>query len=292
MKKRCILRAPAKLNLHLQIGEKRRDGFHDINSLFVMVDLYDEIDAGSLKTGNDCRIIGDFNCANEDNLIYRAWSVFCEKAGKSYGVEFRVVKKIPSFAGLGGGSSDAAAALRILNLLCETGFNDDELADMGSRIGSDVPFFIKYPAAVIGGRGEKIKGIEAEKLDFILLQPDVEVSTKEAYGWVDENRKDVPPFMSQERIIEIYRGKEEEWRHFGNDFSAALKNRYDIFLQMEKSLNDLGAVFCSVTGSGSAVFGLFKSSSDAENAEKTLQNRYKFVQKIKSLDRIPNAILK
>ncbi|HAK45426.1 MAG TPA: 4-(cytidine 5'-diphospho)-2-C-methyl-D-erythritol kinase, partial [Spirochaeta sp.] len=214
MKQLCILKAPAKLNLHLQIGEKREDGFHGINSLFVMVDLYDEIDARSLTTGNDCRIIGDFNCTVENNLIYRSWKEFCRETGKKYGVEFNVKKNIPSFAGLGGGSSDAAAALRIMNFLFETGFDDEHLAVIGNRIGSDVPFFISTPAAIIGGRGENVRKIDPLVLDFVLIYPGVEIPTGEAYGWLDSLTENRVPFLSEDSIMKIYRGFPEGWTGF------------------------------------------------------------------------------
>ena len=291
MKKLCILKAPAKLNLHLQVGEKRQDGFHDINSLFVMVNLFDEISARSLKTGNDCRIIGDFNCPDADNLIYKAWVEFCREAGKSFAVEFNVEKNIPSFAGLGGGSSDAAAALKILNLLFETGFSNKQLEKIGSRLGSDIPFFFNGPAALIGGRGDVIKGIEPRRNDFLLINPEVEISTADAYRWVDNSPGRKPRFLTEERMLEIYTGNTDDWCNFTNDFSPVLKERYNIFSDIEDSLSGAGAVYRSITGSGSAVFGLFRGALEVKEAEKTLQNEYKFVQKIKSLDRIPYAIL-
>ena len=291
MEKRYVLKAPAKINLHLQVGLKRADGFHDINSLFIMVDLFDEINAGSLKTGNDCRIKGNFNCTVEENLIYKAWSEFCRSAGECFGIEFLVSKNIPSGAGMGGGSSDAAAALKLMNLLFDTRYDDSRLADIGGRIGSDVPFFFDSPAALIGGRGESVNGIKAVGLDLVAVHPGIGVSTGEAYRWVDELEEPRPDFISDERIIEIYNGNRDGYREFRNDFTGVLKQRYDVFGDIISDLEGEGAAYANVTGSGSAVFGLFESGAEAAKAEKNLQNRYKFVQKIKSLDRIPYAIL-
>ncbi|MDC7227043.1 MAG: 4-(cytidine 5'-diphospho)-2-C-methyl-D-erythritol kinase [Spirochaetales bacterium] len=291
MQKRCILKAPAKLNLHLQIGGKRADGFHDINSLFIMVDLFDEFDASSLKTGNDCRIIGDFNCKTEQNLIYKAWQLFCLEAGSKYGIEFRVRKNIPSFAGLGGGSSDAAAALKIMNNIFDVGFSDDQLIEIGCRLGSDVPFFLTSPAALISGRGEDVKEIDTEELHFVVVQPDVEISTAEAYGWIDSSEISRKPFLTQGEIIDIFRGPAGGYTAYSNDFEDELNARFDEFLKAESLLYNEGALYSTVTGSGSAVLGLFESPEKAEKAKNSLQNSYKFVQKIKSLDRIPYAIL-
>ena len=292
MKKRCILKAPAKLNLHLQVGSRRQDGFHDIKSLFIMVDLYDEIDMRSLKTGNDCKIIGNFNCAPEDNLIYRAWREFCNASGEKIGVEFVVDKKIPSMAGLGGGSSDAAAVLKAMNLLTEGYFNSDELAGIAGRIGSDVPFFLTSPAALIGGRGERIKEMtQARKQSYVIIHPEIGISTAEAYGWLDSDGSCRKTFYTDDEIIGIYQEDISGYGRFFNDFSKVLHDRYTEFDKAVSSLYKYGAQYSSVTGSGSAVFGLFGSCEDAENAEKQLQNEYKFAQKINSLDRIPYAIL-
>lgn len=291
MEKQCVLKAPAKLNLHLQVGDRRSDGFHDLNSLFIMVDLYDEINARSLKTDNDCRINGDFNCSVESNLIYKAWWEFCSEVGYEVGIEFSVEKNIPSFAGLGGGSSDAAAALKIMNFMFDTDFDDIHLAEIGSRIGSDVPFFLTAPAAFISGRGEKVKGIEAVEHDFVLIHPQVEISTAEAYAWLDSSVVKRAAFLSEERICEVYKGDCSAYNEFSNDFSYELNERFNVFPEIDSALKQQGAVYSSITGSGSAVFGLFESAAEAENAQKNLQNKYKFVQKIKSLDRIPYAIL-
>ena len=291
MRKRCVLKAPAKLNLHLQIGSRRKDGFHDIKSLFVMVDLFDEIDASSLKTGNDCRINGDFNCAAADNLIYKAWREFCIASGQKHGVVFSVEKNIPSFAGLGGGSSDAAAALAMINLMSGTPFTTDELSVIGSKIGSDVPFFLNGPAAVISSRGEDIKNTEARILNFILVLPDINVSTADAYRWIDESKTKESVFLSFDEIIDIYKGDLKGFSKFKNDFTDVLVEKNNVFSKVIDDIYSAGAVFGNVTGSGSAVFGLFENEESTRNAEKKLQNRYKFVQKIKSLDRIPYAIL-
>lgn len=143
MKQRLILKVPAKLNLHLQVGETRPDGFHEIKSLFVMVDLYDQIIISSLKIGNRCEINGSFDCADEDNLIFKAWKLFCESTGLNRGAVFDVQKNIPSRAGMGGGSSDAAAVLAGLNKFFNAGLDVRQLCSLGVKLRSDVPFFIR-----------------------------------------------------------------------------------------------------------------------------------------------------
>ncbi len=292
MQKRCILKAPAKINLHLEIGIRRQDGFHELKSLFIMTDLYDEICLSSLKTGNYCRITGDFNCVEEDNLIYKAWLEFCRETGNKFPADFTVEKKIPSFAGLGGGSSDAAAAIRAMDMLYDTNLGTERMLSIAEKIGSDVPFFISAPAAVIEGRGEKITPLNKYKeLNLVVVQPDVKISTGEAYGWIDLlNRKQIS-FLENEKITDLYLGDLSGYSGFRNDFETVLFKRFDVFERIIGSLREAGAARGGVTGSGSAVYGVFESPEMAENARKSLVNEHKFVQKIKSLDRIPYAIL-
>ncbi len=292
MQKRYVLKAPAKLNLHLQVGKKRQDGFHDINSLFVMVDLYDQISLCSLKTGNDCRIVGNFNCSTEENLIYKAWKNFCKASGRVFGAEFNVEKKIPSFAGLGGGSSDAAAALRLLNMMSGNILDDKAIIEAAAVTGSDVPFFISTAAALIEGRGERIRTIEnARIMDFVIVHPSIEISTPDAYRWLDEEYENRRPFIRVPEMERIYKGELSGFKNFFNDFSTVLRSKYKVFDDIFTELNSAGALYTGITGSGSAVFGLFDSTESAEKAEKMLQNEYYFVRRIKSLDRIPYAIL-
>ncbi len=292
MHKRCILKAPAKLNLHLQVGDKRSDGFHDIMSLFIMVDIYDDIEVSSLKTGNDCRIIGSFDCALKDNLIYRAWKEFCNISGITCGAEFIVEKRIPSFAGLGGGSSDAAAALTALNMLFEYPLSDDELIETGARAGSDVPFFLSSAAAVVSGRGDEVEPVtDIRTLDFVVVNPGIEVSTSEAYAWLDKQELKRAGFKTGNEISRIFNGDLKGFAEYTNDFGVELEKRYPVFNEVFDQLYENGAVYCNVSGSGSAVYGLFENENTAGFAAKSLENRYKFVQKIKSLDRIPYAIL-
>ncbi|MBI9106922.1 MAG: 4-(cytidine 5'-diphospho)-2-C-methyl-D-erythritol kinase [Spirochaetales bacterium] len=292
MKQRCILKAPAKINLHLQIARIRQDGFHDIKSLFVMVDLYDQITISSLKTGNRCEINGSFDCAIEDNLIFRAWKIFCENTGTEHGVVFDIKKMIPSCAGMGGGSSDAACVLTGLNLLFETGFTVNQLCSMGEKLGSDIPFFLTGPAAVVKGRGEDVSEIlNPRVLHFVVINPEIRVSTPEAYSWVDQSAEDETVFLDDEQMSRIYNADLEQFAGFQNDFAPVLAGRYPVFGRVIDELEAAGAVYSNVTGSGSVVFGLFTGRKSAGKAYETLKTKYKYVQKIKSLDRIPYAIL-
>ena len=193
---------------------------------------------------------------------------------------------------MGGGSSDAAAALKILNLMIQKPLGVSRLKEIGKRIGSDVPFFFESPAALISGSGETVKTVESPRvMNFVIVQPDIEISTADAYRWVDESGITKDGFKRSEDLKAVYYGQLSGFNKFNNDFTAVLCERYASFENIIRLLYENGAVYSNITGSGSAVYGLFESVKMAENAEKMLKNRYKFVQKIKSLDRIPNAIL-
>jgi 4-diphosphocytidyl-2-C-methyl-D-erythritol kinase len=292
MKQRCILKAPAKINLHLQVGKTRQDGFHDIKSLFVMVDLYDQIIISSLKIGNRCEINGSFDCADEDNLIFKAWKIFCKSTGTKHGVVFDVRKRIPSKAGMGGGSSDAAFVLSGLNTMFKTGLTVNQLCSMGAELGSDVPFFLSGPAAVVSGRGENIVELDtARELHFVIINPELSVSTADAFRWIDQKAERPQVYLDDDSINRIYRGELNHFTDFQNDFTPVLAVKYPAYSRIIEDLKDEGAVYSNVTGSGSVVFGLFIGLKEAEKAVTALKSKYKFALRIKSLDRIPYAIL-
>lgn len=179
-----LVRAPAKINLSLLIAGKRQDGFHEIETLMAKVDLYDELlfEKGSGE-GVEFSCTGRYSCpSGSDNLVCRACEMLLSEAGVSASIKVSLTKNIPVGGGLGGGSSDAAAALLGVRRLLGLEISEDQLVDIAGRLGSDVPFFLSGPLAFCSGRGEKIKQI-AEKFPFraILILPDVSVSTKRVY---------------------------------------------------------------------------------------------------------------
>src|SRR5438105_5454037 len=146
--------APAKINLSLRILGKRADGFHEIETLIAPISLYDKIDIEKQNRWIDFSCDDPTLSSGDDNLVVRAAKAFFEKTKIKSGVSIKLEKKIPHGAGLGGGSSDAAATLRALNKLFETKLSGEELAELGSTIGSDVSFFLFGSGAVCKGRGE------------------------------------------------------------------------------------------------------------------------------------------
>lgn len=177
------LRASAKVNLHLRILRRRTDGFHDIETLMVPVSLADEV---TVETGPGTSV--EFLCSRpdvpggEDNLAVKAVREFARETGLAFSARIALEKRIPMGAGLGGGSSDAAAVLRALDVLLETGLGAEALESMAAKLGSDVPFFIRSRPAICRGRGEIMEAAEAPAgLPLLLLKPDFGVETPWAY---------------------------------------------------------------------------------------------------------------
>ncbi len=288
----CFIEAPAKLNLHLQVGRKRQDGYHEICSLVTIVDLCDSLSISSLKTGNRCEIEGSFDCKAQDNLIFKAWQSYCEASGNKIGIRVRVEKKIPSQAGMGGGSSDAAAILKALNFLEGNPMSLEQLSEIGAGIGSDIPLFFSSPYSLIKGRGEKVKALDFNGIyNMLVIQPDVQISTGGAYSKLARTAEYKESFLPDDTMIKVLPAPGLFRTSFCNDFLAAVSDGNDIFSNIISKLYAQGSCYSSLTGSGSVVFGLFDCEYDADRAYEALKTEYKFVKKIKSLDRIPYAIL-
>lgn len=275
--------SPAKINLHLDVRERRDDGFHELISLFQMIDLEDHIHIRSLKKQNFCEIEGNFPVVPEDNIMYRAYKGFAKMTGCHKGIRIKVKKKIPWGAGLGGGSSNAAAVLLACDTLFETNLGRDALMKLAASLGSDVPFFLQGPAALVTGRGEKIESLK-ERTDFfvVLVVPDFRIPTVEAYRWLDtwrvgkgmEGSKYLPEKEEKGRIKREYQyGKIEDWDFF-NGFSPVLYHHFPKLLSLVRELKTHGAVHSAVSGSGSAVFGVFLDKKMAKNTAESMKNHY------------------
>jgi len=302
--------APAKLNFHLKVGGKRPDGFHDIESLFVALDFGDTLYCETTPSETTLEITMNGPLALQldgENIISRAVSLFRDRTGFDQGLKVTVEKRIPFGGGLGGGSSDAAAALLALNCLAADGgsfLNAAELAEMGAFLGSDVPFFLyNSPAAWVTGRGEQIQPLElpglAPKYALVLVNPGFSSDTAEAYRLLDDIR------LSQNITTEFHGGKNlgfstilnhlktpctpwlnnlgtnstpQDWPFF-NDFLPVLLNsdKGAVYQRIMGELRELGAGFAGLSGSGSTCFGVFSREDQAESARKTLSERWPFV---------------
>src|SRR6266446_8240737 len=243
--------APAKINLSLQILRRRSDGFHEVETFIAPISLCDEIEIGKSDSSKEVEFhCDDFSVpTGNDNLIVRAAKSFFAATKLKSAVSIDLKKKIPHGAGLGGGSSDAAATLLALNQLFETNLARDELAKLGSGIGSDVPFFIFESAATCRGRGELVTPVQLpEQLSILLLKPDFVVATAWAYSrWHDS--REIPDVT--------YAAQKFAGETFVNDLERPVFEKFVFLGQLKMWLLKQPEVDAALmSGSGSTIFAV------------------------------------
>lgn len=260
--------APAKINIHLRVYGRRVDGYHGILSIFQAVSLSDAIVIRSLKEPDVLRIGGELGCPEQSSTVYKAALAYREMTGSRTGLAISVEKRVPIGAGLGGGSSDAAATLSGLEQLLGGGLGRNELSRAAAGIGSDVPFFLEGGAAIVSGRGEELRPIPA-RTDYVLVivYPGVSVSTAEAYGILDRDRPDdsSEPDPGADELARRYLGPIGDW-DFANSFEPVIRSIHREIADARDELLRLGASFAAMSGSGSAVFGVFADGDRARLA--------------------------
>lgn len=263
------LKSFAKINLCLALKEKRKDGYHNIESVMQTISLHDNIKLKKYKK-TLCKIKNiEFKKipTNENNLAIKAANLFFSFLNLKYGVKIIITKNIPTKAGLGGASSNAAAVLCGLNILYKTNLNYKTLIYLAKKIGADVPFFIKGGTASAQGIGEKINNINPiKKCYIVIVKPNFSISTKEAYKIYSKMK----PFEDggiKNLISKIENNKnfEEMSKCMFNNFEQVL-NIEEIFKIKNKMLN-LGAKASMLTGSGSCIFAIFSEKIKAKLAK-------------------------
>ena len=265
--------AAAKVNLHLRVYPRRSDGFHGILSLFQAVSLADELVIRSLKESDTIEIEGDFDCPAESTTVYKAAVAYLRASELRCGLSIKVDKRIPSGAGLGGGSSDAASTLVGLESLLEGGLGGLKLNAIGASIGSDVPFFLNAAVAIVSGRGEHIEPIEARSdFSLLLVDPGFPVSTVSAYALLDKRRNDEARELdpAPEELVAAYRGKIRDWL-FANSFEPLIAGQRPEIAKIKRLLLESGASFAAMSGSGSTIFGVFEEGSPSSDAAVLLE---------------------
>ncbi len=248
----------AKINLGLNIVEKRPDGYHNLETVFYPINLLDALEITVVdKQEQECaiKVSGEVLAGRpEDNLVVKAYkaikTLFPDKI-KS--VEAHLHKHIPSGAGLGGGSSDAAFTLKLLNEKFQLGLSDEKLQQIAANIGADCPFFIKNKPVFAQGIGDVFT-----ELDFslkgkviVLVKPDIGVSTKDAYAMINPKKPEIP-------LTELLKQPIEQWKNnVVNDFEKSVFRKFPEIAAIKDRLYDLDALYAAMSGSGSAVFGIF-----------------------------------
>ncbi|MCH5214165.1 MAG: 4-(cytidine 5'-diphospho)-2-C-methyl-D-erythritol kinase [Muribaculaceae bacterium] len=269
----------AKLNLGLNVVTRRPDGYHELETLFYPVGLYngtpenatpfcDILEVSELPDSDADRFSFSgrtIYCPIENNLCYKALSVFRTALGDNPEANRRfkisLYKAIPDGAGLGGGSADATFVLKELNALCGTPFSNDTLADMALKLGADCPFFIENTPAFAKGVGEKLQPVSLSLAGMwtVIIKPPVYVSTREAF-------KGITPAPPARSILEIISLPVAEWQAAGliNDFEAGIFALHPHLKELKAVLYDGGALYASMSGSGSSLFGIFSTRESAE----------------------------
>jgi len=258
-------RAHAKINLDLCLGARRPDGFHPIDTLFVRTEVADQL-TGSLSSDGtlSLRIEGDENLtAGPENLVLRAAQALKQKGGGSCGAKLVLKKEIPQGAGLGGGSSDAAAALKLLRNLWSLAVSDAELSEIGARLGSDVPFFLQSSPARGTGRGEVLEPLPLQSLPWaVLIHPGFGSPTAEAYRRYAANRRAGEEGKSI--FLSLPKGKTHELKP-RNDLEPAVEGKFLWVRAARRWLTKQpGVLAARMSGSGSTVFGLWPTESEAK----------------------------
>lgn len=283
------VRAYAKVNFGLNVLPKREDGFHNIESIFQTIDLYDELNVTILpKKG--CFVHCNSMKLPEVNTLTIAYQAFCDTVSCEVpGVSVELIKGIPSGGGLGGGSSDAAALVRVLEKSCGVLLSESQFDYIASKTGSDVFFFVHSDeegkaCAVVSGRGENVRRIKPRHDLFLLLVfPKISSSTKEAYALVDDllaARKMVTGTAFSD-FESVYNRSVEEW-NFVNTFTPAIAGRYPEIRKALELLKESGCPYSEMSGSGSTVYGVFTLRQQAVEVQQKLAGVFdsKLVQTI------------
>lgn len=263
-----------KVNLGLVITSRRPDGYHNLETVFLPVDNFtDELEINPLPLGATttfCQEGTPLDCADADNIVLRAYNLLRTHHPQVGPVAIRLRKCIPFGAGLGGGSADAAFTLTMLNQIFSLGLSSQELCAYAATLGADCAVFVQNRAVLARGIGDQFtplpfslsQRLEEEGLEVRIVKPDDYVSTKEAYSHITpRDRMDdanQAHFMPLEEAVAL---PVEQWRnHLVNDFEASVFPAHPAIAQLKQQMYDEGALFAAMSGSGSAVFGIFRKN--------------------------------
>lgn len=257
-----ILRANCKINLGLDVLRRREDGFHDLETvMFPVPGLYDEVEVERTETPGAVFTAGGLtlDCPAEENICLKACRLMRERYGVD-GVRVHLVKRVPFGAGLGGGSSDATAVVRAIDALFGLRLSEPELIDCAAALGSDTAFFVRNTPQLCTGRGEVMTpcDVDLRGMTLVIVKPDEGVSTREAYAGV---RPRIPRTPLAERL----RRPVAAWQGLvTNDFEPHIFAAHPAIRAARDRLLAAGALYAAMSGSGSAVFGLFRGDEEGE----------------------------
>ena len=267
----------AKINIGLYVTRRREDGYHDLETIFYPIPLHDDLSISSLKMSDapyHLQTAGHkIEGYSEDNLIVKVYKQLAEEFDLPP-LDIYLYKRSPMGAGLGGGSSDAAAMIKLLNETFDLGLSTADMERRVARLGADCAFFVQGKPAFATGIGDILTPIELSLsgMHLVLVKPDIFVSTKEAYGGI-------VPATPEHDLLEAIKAPIAEWRHtVSNDFEKNVFRLHPEIAAIKQTLYDMGAVYASMSGSGSTVFGLFQHA--VEEAERVFDDCFVWQSKL------------
>ena len=251
------LPSPAKLNLFLHILDRREDGYHNLQTLFQILDIGDQL-SFSVNKQPEINIISDIkNIKPQDNLVFKAAYALKQATDCQWGCDIQLDKKIPMGAGLGGGSSNAATALVGLNHLWQCNLSLDQLAKIGGKLGADIPVFIKGYTAFAEGIGDKLTPISLDEFYYLVVTPKINIPTEQIFCH-SELTRNAPAIKIRALSEELYR----------NDCQSVVETLYPPVKQVLDWLQRYGNPL--MTGTGASVYCRFDSEQEAKQAQKTV----------------------
>ncbi len=260
-----VLKAYAKINLGLRVLRKREDGFHDIETIFHRINLFDELTIEPSETSISITSNNQILPTDENNLCWKAVELFRTEAGITRGAAIHLKKQIPIGSGLGGGSSDAAAVLTALPALWNIPIDASTITGVALNIGSDVPYFLHNKSAYAEGRGERLNFVKVSlPYSVLVVTPNIHVSTAWAYGELSKQRRLVPPRTKFYDGATCTVGAIPSLME--NDFEPVVFDAYPEIAELKREILSHGAVYALLSGSGSSVFGLFNDEHNARKA--------------------------
>ncbi|MDR1562457.1 MAG: 4-(cytidine 5'-diphospho)-2-C-methyl-D-erythritol kinase [Dysgonamonadaceae bacterium] len=261
----------AKINLGLNVVERRTDGYHNIETVFMPIPLCDVLEVVPSENGKTTLIQTGINIdgKNSDNLVMKAYNLL-KKDFHLPSISIFLRKEIPSGAGLGGGSSDAAFMIKLLNDFANLGLSNETMEDYASQLGADCPFFIRNKPLFAEGIGNIFTpiNISLAGYELVIVKPDVHVSTREAYAMIKPHTPEFP-------LKEVIRSRVEEWKYrLVNDFEGTVFSIAPEIGHAKQEMYDAGAVYAAMSGSGSAVFGIFEKNHFLPVLKSTITGRW------------------
>ncbi|MBX7149332.1 4-(cytidine 5'-diphospho)-2-C-methyl-D-erythritol kinase [bacterium] len=265
-------KSPGKVNLRLDVMNKRPDGYHELRMLNSAVSIYDDVELEIVERGITVECENDPTVPNgEENIVYKVCKEIMAYSNKNVGIKVKIKKNIPAGSGMGGGSSNAAAVLMGLNTLLKISLPREKLMKIGTRFGADIPFFLFGAPAIATGIGENLTKLKKlPKMPMVIVAPNVTVSTKSVYDKyvpkpnLPEYKEEIPmEYTSKKAVLKVLR----------NDLEDVTLKKYPIVSEIKDLLIKNGALGAQMTGSGPSVFGIFADKETADKAGKKLESK-------------------